>query len=282
MKREVRTEAAPAPVGPYSQAVSHGGLVWASGQIPLDPKTGEMQEYELDPSARPHSIIDDPAGNIWYTGNGNATIGMLDPKTGESNVYSFPGGKAYEDVDAPPIKGPHSIEEGPNGNMFITLALSGQMGEFDVKTKEFRVGSGHEAPRPRAGYPHTLRFAPNGHLWWTDAALGVFSLDPETWDGERWVVKSYKLPSKDQVRGTGARGESRGVTPYGIDVAPNGNVFYTKLNGQRIGRIIPRTVVAAVPAMAAVVSPGVGEHAARRVGSAQGTTTTSPGRRTIF
>jgi streptogramin lyase len=76
-------------------------------------------------------------------------------------------------------------------------------------------------------------------LWWTDAALGVFSLDPETWDGERWDVKAYKLPSADQVRGGGARGESRGVTPYGIDVAPNGHVFYTKLNGQRVGRIIP-------------------------------------------
>jgi len=40
--KEIRTDAAPAPVGPYSQAVIHDGLLFASGQIPLDPETGEM------------------------------------------------------------------------------------------------------------------------------------------------------------------------------------------------------------------------------------------------
>jgi len=40
--KEVRTKAAPAPVGPYSQAVLHDGLLFVSGQIPLDPKTGDL------------------------------------------------------------------------------------------------------------------------------------------------------------------------------------------------------------------------------------------------
>lgn len=40
--REVRTDSAPAPVGPYSQGVRHDGLIFASGQIPLDPATGEI------------------------------------------------------------------------------------------------------------------------------------------------------------------------------------------------------------------------------------------------
>jgi 2-iminobutanoate/2-iminopropanoate deaminase len=38
----VRSDAAPAPVGPYSQAVASGGLLFLSGQVPLDPKTGEL------------------------------------------------------------------------------------------------------------------------------------------------------------------------------------------------------------------------------------------------
>jgi 2-iminobutanoate/2-iminopropanoate deaminase len=40
--REVRTQEAPAPVGPYSQAVQHGSWIFVSGQIPLDPATGQL------------------------------------------------------------------------------------------------------------------------------------------------------------------------------------------------------------------------------------------------
>jgi len=38
----INTEAAPAPVGPYNQAVKAGGLLFCSGQIALDPATGGM------------------------------------------------------------------------------------------------------------------------------------------------------------------------------------------------------------------------------------------------
>jgi 2-iminobutanoate/2-iminopropanoate deaminase len=41
-KTIVATDEAPAAVGPYSQAVSTGDLVFCSGQIPLDPATGEL------------------------------------------------------------------------------------------------------------------------------------------------------------------------------------------------------------------------------------------------
>lgn len=42
MRRAVRTEAAPPAIGPYSQAVAAQDWVFLSGQIPLDPKTGEL------------------------------------------------------------------------------------------------------------------------------------------------------------------------------------------------------------------------------------------------
>ena len=41
-KTAIRTEAAPAPVGPYSQAIRAGDLLFVAGQIPVDPATGEM------------------------------------------------------------------------------------------------------------------------------------------------------------------------------------------------------------------------------------------------
>lgn len=42
MRQIVETEKAPRAIGPYSQAVIAGGFVFASGQIPLDPQTGEF------------------------------------------------------------------------------------------------------------------------------------------------------------------------------------------------------------------------------------------------
>ena len=45
--REVATDAAPAAIGPYSQAMIHGGLGFSAGQIPLDPATGEIVEGDV-------------------------------------------------------------------------------------------------------------------------------------------------------------------------------------------------------------------------------------------
>ena len=44
MKTPIATEKAPGAIGPYSQAVEIGNLVFTSGQIPLDPATGTMPE----------------------------------------------------------------------------------------------------------------------------------------------------------------------------------------------------------------------------------------------
>lgn len=42
MLKVTKTEKAPAAIGPYSQAISFGDLLFTSGQIPLDPVTGEV------------------------------------------------------------------------------------------------------------------------------------------------------------------------------------------------------------------------------------------------
>lgn len=44
MKTVIHTDAAPAAIGPYSQAVQVGNLLITSGQIPVDPATGEVPE----------------------------------------------------------------------------------------------------------------------------------------------------------------------------------------------------------------------------------------------
>ena len=42
LKRSIRSDRAPKPIGPYTQAIVSGKLVWASGQVALDPATGEL------------------------------------------------------------------------------------------------------------------------------------------------------------------------------------------------------------------------------------------------
>ena len=44
MRRPVETPEAPKPIGPYSQAIDTGGLVFCAGQIGLDPATGKLVE----------------------------------------------------------------------------------------------------------------------------------------------------------------------------------------------------------------------------------------------
>lgn len=46
--KTVHTNNAPAAVGPYSQAVIHNGLIYTSGQIPIDPTTGAIETYTIE------------------------------------------------------------------------------------------------------------------------------------------------------------------------------------------------------------------------------------------
>ena len=44
MKKMISTPKAPAAIGPYSQAIQVGNLIYTSGQIPIDPATGQLVE----------------------------------------------------------------------------------------------------------------------------------------------------------------------------------------------------------------------------------------------
>jgi 2-iminobutanoate/2-iminopropanoate deaminase len=51
-RRTIETDAAPAAIGAYSQAVSAGDLLFCSGPIPLDPATGEIVKEDASGQAR--------------------------------------------------------------------------------------------------------------------------------------------------------------------------------------------------------------------------------------
>ena len=51
-KEAVRTQAAPAAIGPYSQAIRANGVLYVSGQIPLDPATGAIVDGGIEQQTR--------------------------------------------------------------------------------------------------------------------------------------------------------------------------------------------------------------------------------------
>lgn len=51
-KKIIYSNSAPAPIGPYSQAVQFGNIIFISGQIPLDPKTGNIVSDSIEAETR--------------------------------------------------------------------------------------------------------------------------------------------------------------------------------------------------------------------------------------
>lgn len=68
MKQIVQTESAPKAIGPYSQAVVHGGIAYLSGQIPLDPATGQIVEGDI--AAQTARVLDNLRAVLEASGSG--------------------------------------------------------------------------------------------------------------------------------------------------------------------------------------------------------------------
>lgn len=51
-KKVILTKTAPEPIGPYSQAIEANGLIFCSGQIPLDPATGQVPVTDIEGQTR--------------------------------------------------------------------------------------------------------------------------------------------------------------------------------------------------------------------------------------
>jgi 2-iminobutanoate/2-iminopropanoate deaminase len=67
-KHSINTPDAPAAIGPYSQAVICNGLLYASGQIPLDPATMDLVEGDIQVQAR--RVLDNVAAVLGAAGSG--------------------------------------------------------------------------------------------------------------------------------------------------------------------------------------------------------------------
>jgi streptogramin lyase len=159
------------------------GLIWWAGQYGslvgrLNPKTGEMKEFELPPEVRPHSIAADRAGNIWYMGNANGTVGKLNPATGGITVYKMPD---------PAARDPHTPIFDQKGRLFFSLQGSNMVGRLIPETGDIKL-----ITLPTAdARPYGMKVNSQGLIWVCyNGSNKLASINPDTME-----VREYPVPT---------------------------------------------------------------------------------------
>jgi 2-iminobutanoate/2-iminopropanoate deaminase len=69
MKRVIFTADAPAPIGPYSQAIENNGMLYISGQVPVNPATGKVVEGGVEEQTR--QVMENILAIVKAAGYGN-------------------------------------------------------------------------------------------------------------------------------------------------------------------------------------------------------------------
>lgn len=71
-KTIIQTDKAPAPIGPYNQAIVAGGVLYISGQICIDPATGELNNQDL--AAETRQVMDNLKAILEKAGSGFSKV----------------------------------------------------------------------------------------------------------------------------------------------------------------------------------------------------------------
>jgi streptogramin lyase len=235
---------------------------------PVEVRRAVIEEWELGGRASmQHDLAVHPDGSVYSVDMMQDALFRLDPETGVSKSFPVPDdglplGGVFGSGPSPLVpnanahQGPHSLQIAPDGTIWITLALGNRLGRFDPKTEQWQTFVMEEG-----FYPHTLRIDRRGRIWFTIAVsnhLGIF--DPATSEftyvrlpsgsigqaiavrllpAMMWLSQNFGL----DLSPGGEGGTSLTLpVPYGIDIAPDGIVWFSQLNEHRIGRIDPDTL----------------------------------------
>jgi len=227
--------------------------------------TAVITEWDIGhPASLQHDMAVYPDGTIYSVDTNQDQLYRLDPRTNERKSWAIPRGdsplggvfNATGTLVSPNSNAhvaPHSLQVAPDGSVWITLCLGNKVARFDPAGEAFTIYEQKEGL-----YPHTLRFDQKGRVWYTLAVSNhIGMIDPST--GEQ---RTFRLPSRTWGQAAAVRavptflwlGKFINLTdsasgaggvdlpvPYGIDIAPDGGVWFSQLNVRRIGRIDPDT-----------------------------------------
>jgi virginiamycin B lyase len=243
---EFARDPAPGPDGAIYIAVMFGNKI-----ARFDPRAKTFKEWDLPSGARPHGLLVDRRGTVWYTGNGNGTIGQLDPVSGRVVQHKAPSGGdphtlVIDDAQTTiwfTVQGagrvgrldltsgtitefktrsnPYGLALDKQGNVWFCQLGGDRLGRVDAKT-----GAVTEVTLERGSKPRRIAAAPDGALWVTYYGNGkLVRFDPAT----QKVVKEYRLPA----------GPDGG--PYAVNVDGGGMVWANEINTDSVVRLDPRT-----------------------------------------
>jgi 2-iminobutanoate/2-iminopropanoate deaminase len=112
--KPITSISAPAAIGPYSQAIDAGDFVFLSGQVPIDPKTGELVEGDI--AVQTERVLDNLGAVLEAAGCGFAdvvktTIYLMD--LGDFQAVNATYAKRF--VSAPPARATVQVSALPKG-----------------------------------------------------------------------------------------------------------------------------------------------------------------------
>ena len=201
---------------PHDSHAAADGSIWWTGQFAsklgrLDPRTGQIREFDLPANTQPHGLAEDAEGNIWYTGIQKGVIGKLDPKT--SQVREYP-------ITETGVRGPHTpILDKKNGVMFFTLQ-SGHVGRITLATGEMMI---RKTPSDNT-YPYGIRLNSQSVPWYVDfRGNRIGSVNPKT-----LAIEEFTLPSPD-------------ARPRRLAITPDDVIWYADFARGTLGRFDPKT-----------------------------------------
>lgn len=242
---EFARDPAVSPDGRIYVAVMHGNKV-----ARFDPETARFREWDMPPGHHPHGLLVDARGIVWTTGNGNGTIGRLDPASSDIREFKTLSGGG----------GPHTVVLSDDGTtLWFTLQSGNRIGRLNT-------ASGHMVEYRTTGGPYGIALDRQGMVWFcrmADDRLGI--LDPVSGamselalpagsrprrlasapDGSLWVTLygTGKLAQVDPVTRRLVREVSLpaglGGGPYAVTVDGAGMVWVNEINTDTVVRFNP-------------------------------------------
>lgn len=200
----------PTPAFARDPAVAPDGAIFiavmAGNKVArFDPASQSFKEWDLPAGHHPHGLLVDRTGIVWTTGNGNGTIGRLDPATGAVRELPTPSREG----------GPHTVVISDDGStLWFTLQSGNRIGRLDI-------ASGKITEYPTSGGPYGLTLDRQGRVWFCrmgEDRLGI--LDPAT-----GKLAELVLPD--------------GARPRRMATAPDGSLWVTLYGHNKLVRVDP-------------------------------------------